>query len=143
MASGEIVAAHSVLLLGVADDWLDGGAAFHLSLTAGVTREELTSRFRCLRSALDPISDIPIPAARSDKLIEFSQLALPHYRDSQIKWWRLQQQERPEAFMVAFSRQDMRGARLGGAHEAQSMASKFRSPIYGRKACVRATHLGV
>jgi hypothetical protein len=31
VASGEIVAAHSVLLLGVADDWLDGGAAFHLS----------------------------------------------------------------------------------------------------------------
>jgi hypothetical protein len=26
VASGEIVAAHSVLLLGVADDWLDGGA---------------------------------------------------------------------------------------------------------------------
>src|SRR6202051_2731172 len=31
VASGEIVAAHSVLLLGVPDDWLDGGAAFHLS----------------------------------------------------------------------------------------------------------------
>jgi hypothetical protein len=31
VASGEIVAAHSVLVLEMADDGLDGGAAFHLS----------------------------------------------------------------------------------------------------------------
>ena len=44
MAAGEIVSVHAVLVLEMADDWLDGGAASHLAFDVGCDAALLLGR---------------------------------------------------------------------------------------------------